>query len=63
MTALPYTRCDDAAVIARRIGRGAVWCIRCAACQGVDGEACMANGWPRHCRATMTIDSPEERKR
>lgn len=42
--------------------RGRVWCLRCSNSQQVDSAACLRSGWPRCCGATMTIDSPEERR-
>jgi uncharacterized Zn finger protein (UPF0148 family) len=43
--------------------RGKVWCAVCGREENVDSALCMKNGWPKCCGYTMTIDSPEERKR
>lgn len=41
--------------------RGRVWCIACGHTETVNSAHALAHGWPKHCGATMTIDSPEER--
>lgn len=43
--------------------RGRVWCHVCGHTEAVDSAQCLATGWPKHCGQTMSIDSPEERKR
>ena len=42
------------------ISRGQVWCRTCGQTQKVNNG--FANGWPKCCGFTMTIDSPEEQK-
>ena len=42
--------------------RGIVWCTYCGRQEKIDSAGCLANGWPKCCGYTMTIDSPEERK-
>ena len=44
-----------------QLKRGAVWCVECGYSQKVRAAECMTWGWPKHCGATMTIDSPAER--
>ncbi len=39
--------------------RGMVWCKTCGNSQKVDSADCMANGWPKCCGYTMTIDHPD----
>lgn len=46
-----------------QLSRGRVWCISCGAIRKVDSSQCLSMGWPKCCGSTMTIDSPEERKR
>lgn len=46
-----------------RIARGQVWCTVCGRTVHVDAKACLRDGWPRCCKQTMTVDSPEERAR
>jgi hypothetical protein len=41
--------------------RGRVWCHRCDRSQAVNSTLCLAEGWPRCCGTTMSIDSPAER--
>jgi hypothetical protein len=43
--------------------REIVWCTTCGRSQAVNVSECMKIGWPKCCGYTMTIDSPEERKR
>ena len=43
--------------------RGRVWCHRCGHTEQVDTASAFRHGWPKHCGETMSIDSPEERKR
>jgi Zn finger protein HypA/HybF involved in hydrogenase expression len=45
------------------LARGQVWCLTCGRTQKVDSAKCLQTGWPKCCGETMTIDSPEERKR
>lgn len=45
-----------------QLSRGVVWCSCCGACQSVDSATCLHHGWPKHCDATMTLDSPKERE-
>jgi Zn finger protein HypA/HybF involved in hydrogenase expression len=40
--------------------RGQVWCRKCGNSQAVNSATALANGWPKCCGYTMTIDSPEE---
>ena len=42
------------------LARGQVWCRHCSNNQKVDSGDCIANGWPKCCGYTMTIDSPKE---
>lgn len=44
-----------------KLSRGMVWCRTCGRSQKVDSAGALANGWPKCCGETMTIDSPEER--
>jgi hypothetical protein len=44
-----------------QLKRGRVWCHRCGRMQSVDSAACIANGWPKCCGYTMSLDSPAER--
>lgn len=37
---------------------GRVWCRKCGAMRKVDPAKCLANGWPKCCGETMTIDHP-----
>lgn len=53
---------DEVATIPQ-IARGKVWCNTCGREQSISGVGAMQNGWPKCCGYTMTIDSPEERKR
>jgi hypothetical protein len=62
VTALPRTVLDDPGEIAARVARNVVYCTRCKFQQAVNGAMCMETEWPRHCLATMSIDTPEERR-
>lgn len=72
MTALPRTfekllndvanLHDNIAQSDPKLARGRVWCTRCDRSQEVDSAECLRKGWPRCCGATMSIDSPAERK-
>lgn len=42
------------------LSRGMVWCRTCGFSQSVSSAHALKHGWPKHCGATMTIDSPEE---
>jgi Zn finger protein HypA/HybF involved in hydrogenase expression len=44
-----------------QLKRGQVWCRRCGNTFNVNGADCLANGWPKCCGQTMSIDSPEGR--
>lgn len=44
-----------------QLKRGKVWCLKCGHTQDVDSVKCLSDGWPEHCGATMSLDSPEER--
>lgn len=46
-----------------QLKRGRVWCIKCGNSLAVDSVECLRSGWPKCCDATMTIDSPEERRK
>ena len=46
-----------------KLRRGKVWCRTCGREQDVDSKACFKHGWPKCCGYTMTIDSPEERRK
>ena len=45
------------------LARGRVWCRKCGATRKVDTAKCLEQGWPMCCGETMTIDSPDERKK
>lgn len=45
-----------------KLSRGVVSCLECGATQKVDSAHALANGWPKCCGYTMTIDDPKERK-
>jgi len=45
------------------LSRGRVWCTTCGRSQKNDSANSLQNGWPKCCGYTMTIDSPEERKK
>jgi hypothetical protein len=49
---------DEIAVSHPSLLRGAVYC-RCGKARRIDAAECLRNGWPRCCRATMTIDAPK----
>lgn len=40
--------------------RGQVWCRECGYTETVSAAHALKHGWPKHCGATMTIDSPED---
>lgn len=44
-----------------KLSRGRVWCVVCGRTGLVDTARSLALGWPKCCKATMTIDSPAER--
>lgn len=46
-----------------QLKRGMVWCTVCGRSEKVNSNGALKNGWPKCCGYTMTIDSPEERKR
>lgn len=46
-----------------KLARGQVWCVRCGRTRRVDSGVCLRSGWPECCGETMTIDSPEERRK
>ncbi len=58
----PRTLYDTIAASHPSLLRGRVWCSRCNAFKDIDAAKCLAEGWPRCHGATMTIDSPAERK-
>lgn len=60
--AKPRTLIDEITASHPSLLRGRVWCTRCGRSQAVDSAECLRKGWPRCCGATMSIDSPEERK-
>ena len=39
--------------------RGKVWCRTCRRERDVDSAHALANGWPKCCGYTMTIDHPD----
>lgn len=41
------------------LSRGQVWCRECGHTERVDSASALANGWPKHCGYTMTIDHPD----
>lgn len=46
-----------------KLARGKVWCLKCGREQTVNPKVCLANKWPTCCDQTMSLDSPEERKK
>lgn len=60
---LPQSVYADAAKSDPKLARGRVWCISCGHTEEVDATKALATGWPLHCGATMTVDSPEERSK
>lgn len=46
-----------------QLRRGIVWCTKCGRSQKVNAADCLRSGWPKCHGYTMTIDSPDERKR
>jgi hypothetical protein len=46
-----------------KLKRNKVWCRICGREEDVDSARCMKEGWPKCCGETMTIDSPEERRK
>lgn len=42
--------------------RGQVWCRKCGHTEKVKSATALEFGCPKHCGATMTIDSPEEQR-
>jgi hypothetical protein len=46
-----------------QLKRGLVWCHQCGRTQKVNSANSLESGWPKCCGYTMSIDSPEERKR
>lgn len=43
-----------------KLTRGQVWCRQCGYTETVSSAYALKHGWPKHCGATMTIDSPDE---
>jgi hypothetical protein len=60
--AKPRTLYDEITRSHPSLIRGRVWCTRCTAWKDIDAAKCLKEGWPRCHGATMTIDSPPERK-
>ncbi|MCU7840843.1 MAG: hypothetical protein KZQ94_15875 [Candidatus Thiodiazotropha sp. (ex Troendleina suluensis)] len=52
---------EDLANCHPKLRRGQVWCHECGRTQKVNSGHALANGWPKCCGYTMSIDSPEER--
>ena len=46
-----------------KLKRGQVWCHKCGRTERVNSAECFRTGWPECCGQTMSIDSPEERKK
>ena len=46
-----------------KMKRGIVWCAKCGKSTKIDSAQCLRTGWPICCSETMSLDSPEERKR
>jgi hypothetical protein len=44
-----------------KLKRNQVWCTVCGRTMKIDNRECLRSGYPKCCRYTMTIDSPEER--
>ena len=42
-----------------KLARGRVWCRDCGSTRSVNSGQCLAQGWPKCCGYTMTIDPPE----
>jgi hypothetical protein len=51
----------DAVADAAKLKGRQVWCLECGHTERVENG--LANGWPKCCGFTMTIDHPETRKR
>lgn len=44
--------------------RNQVWCTHCGkTLKNIDSSYCLEHGWPKCCGETMSINSPEERKK
>jgi len=43
-----------------KLARGQVWCRTCGSTQRVNSGKALAQGWPKCCGYTMTIDAPGE---
>lgn len=54
---------DTAAKSHPSLVRGVVWCTVCGKSLKVNSAHRLRDGWPKCCGQTMTLDSPEERKR
>lgn len=46
-----------------KLERGQVWCRTCRATRKVFVQGALAEGWPKCCGQTMTIDPPSEWKK
>ena len=44
------------------LSRGQAWCRGCGYAETVSSSHVLKHGWPKHCGATMTIDSPAEQQ-
>jgi hypothetical protein len=54
---------QDMAMSSPQMARNQVWCHNCGTTQQVDSAECLRHGWPKCCNRTMSIDSPEERRK
>lgn len=54
---------QDMAESVPQLRRGQVWCTVCDRTQKVNSGGALQHGWPKCCGHTMTLDSPEERRR
>lgn len=46
-----------------KLQKGIVYCHECGTKRKVDSAFCLANGWPKCCGKTMSLDSPSEKKK
>ena len=51
---------ENIAMAAHKKSIGYVWCRTCGRKQKVKYADCYANGWPKCCGYTMTIDEPKD---
>jgi len=46
-----------------QLKRGQIWCHSCGKTQKTNSYSNLICGWPKCCGYTMSLDSPEERKK